>query len=330
MMSTLAAYTPSLLRRLYRRMLTIRLCEESLVEPILSGRIQCPVHLCTGQEATAVGVCAVLTGRDYVFGSHRSHGHYLAKGGDLDALVAEIYGKRDGCSGGRGGSMHVMDAACGFLGSVPIVGGTIALAVGAGLASFVRDDRRVTVAFFGDGATDEGTFYESLNFAALHRLPVVFACENNLYSTHLPMRECRSELNIARTARALGVRGVRVDGNNVLAVYTAARDAVGRCRERRGPVFMEFLTYRLRGHVGPDDNVQGLHTDIRPQAEVAKWRRRDPIARLGRQLARRRILGAAGAVALQEEIGEAVKAAHEKASRATDPRGSDLPRHVFA
>ncbi len=192
-------YSKEFLLELYQTMIRIRCCEESFVEPISNGAVCCPVHLCSGQEAVATGVCAALQKEDYIFGTHRSHGHYLAKGGSMPALVAEIYGKETGCSRGRGGSMHIIDPENGMLGAAPIVGGTISLALGASLASSIRKDKRVTVSFFGDGATGEGVFYESLNFAALHNLPIIFACENNLYSTHMPIRECSGNSNISKT-----------------------------------------------------------------------------------------------------------------------------------
>ena len=322
-------YSKSLLIRLYREMLRIRLCEESFVQPILDRRIKCPVHLCSGQEAAAVGVCAALSRRDYVFGNHRSHGHYLAKGGCMEGLIAELYGRESGCSRGRGGSMHVIDPACGFLGSAPIVAGTIALAVGAALAAKIRRARRLAVAFFGDGATDEGVFYESLNLAALHHLPVIFVCENNFYSTHLPIRECRANLNISKTPLSLGITSWRVDGNNALAVYRKARAAVSLCRRGLGPVFLECLTYRLRGHVGPDDNVQGLHADIRPKAEIARWRKRDPIAIMEKMLLRRGIAGQAAIAAIRRSVAVSVQAATARAMGRRMPNASDLRDNLF-
>lgn len=224
-------YSREFLIGLYRTMLRIRFCEESLVEPILKGEVRCPCHLYTGQEAVATGVCAALEEGDYMFGNHRSHGHYLAKGGDMKQMIAEIYGKETGCSRGRGGSMHLIAPEVGFLGAAPIVGGTISLAVGAALASKIRGDNRVTVSFFGDGATGEGVFYESLNFASLKKLPVIFACENNFYSTHMPLRECRPEDNIYKSGEPFCVAGYRVDGNDVLEVYEFAKKAVEICRK---------------------------------------------------------------------------------------------------
>jgi pyruvate dehydrogenase E1 component alpha subunit len=270
-------YSNDFLLKLYRTMLQIRLSEESLVEPILNGDVRCPVHLYSGQEAIATGVCAALEKSDYVFGNHRSHGHYLAKGGDLNALFAEIYGKKTGCARGRGGSMHVIDPENGMMGAAPIVGGTISLALGSALASKIRKDNHVAVSFFGDGATGEGVLYESLNFASLNSLPILFICENNLYATHMPIRECRVSDNIFDIGKPCNISSFKVDGNDVLSVYEVSYNAVAACRNSKGPAFIECLTYRTRGHVGPDDNIQGTHTDIRPQDEIRQWQKKDPI-----------------------------------------------------
>jgi len=270
-------YSKKFLLELYQTMLRMRICEESMVEPIINGEVKCPVHLYSGEEAIATGVCAALSKSDWVFGNHRSHGHYLAKGGDLKALIAEIYGKETGCARGRGGSMHVIDPEKGMMGAAPIVGGTISLALGAALASKIRKESRVSVSFFGDGATGEGVLYESLNFAALNNLPMLFVCENNFYATHMPIRECRISDVIFEIGNPCNIFSIKVDGNNVLDVYEASKKAVEKCRNHNGPVFMECVTYRLRGHVGPDDNIQGTHTDIRPDEEVQEWKKRDPI-----------------------------------------------------
>lgn len=324
------SYSKSFWVRLYNTMLGIRLCEESLVEPITKGIIGCPAHLYSGQEAIAAGVCTALTRQDRVFGNHRSHGHFLAKGGQIEALISEVYGKPGGCSGGRGGSMHVIDTSIGFYGSVPIVAGTISLATGTALASKIRRDGRVTVSFFGDGATNEGVFYESLNFAALHRLPIIYACENNLYSTHMPVRECRAETHIARTVLPFGLKGARIDGNNVLKVYEAARQAIAECRRGQGPFFFEFMTYRLRGHVGPDDNVQGAHSDIRPESEIKHWRRKDPISLLAQFLLRKEICSAADLTAIETRLRKQIQRAHFLAQRAQYSPVKSLTTNVSA
>jgi pyruvate dehydrogenase E1 component alpha subunit len=322
-------YSPQFLASLYRKMLLIRESEESFVAPILEGEIRCPVHLYTGQEATAVGVCAALQEGDRAFGSHRSHGHYLALGGDLRAMVAEIYGKEEGCARGRGGSMHLVWPEAGFLGAAPIVGGTIPLALGAALASSIRTDKQVVVSFFGDGATGEGVLFESLNFAALRRLPLIFVCENNLYSTHLPLSECRPHDNISEVATPFGVPSQVVDGNDVLGVFEAAKTAVEAARDGAGPAFLEARTYRMRGHVGPDDNIQGTHTDIRPTQEIELWSTRDPIVRFEEYLQKGKVMAPSDFRGLREETHRLVQEAHEHARACPLPPTDGLSEYLF-
>jgi pyruvate dehydrogenase E1 component alpha subunit len=322
-------HSKEFLKKLYRTMVRIRYCEESLVEPILKGEVRCPVHLYSGEEAIAVGICAALKKKDYIFSTHRSHGHYLAKGGDMSALVAEVYGKESGCSRGRGGSMHIADPENGMMGSAPIVGGTIPLAVGAALASSIRKDKRVTISFFGDGATGEGVLYESLNFAALKKLPIVFACENNLYSTHLPIRECRVDDNISAIGKPFCIKSFRADGNSVLKVYEIAKMAVDLCRKNQGPVFLEFVTYRLRGHVGPDDKIQGAHTDIRPKEELAAWRKKDPIKKFELFFVKNKILSKTDMDNIKKQAEKEVKKAHAFALKSPYPKKGELTKYVF-
>ena len=322
-------HSKEFLKKLYRTMVRIRYCEESLVEPILKGEVRCPVHLYSGEEAISTGICAALKKKDYIFSTHRSHGHYLAKGGDMSALVAEVYGKESGCSRGRGGSMHIADPENGMMGSAPIVGGTIPLAVGAALASSIRKDKRVTVSFFGDGAAGEGVLYESLNFAALKKLPIVFACENNLYSTHLPIRECRVDDNISTIGKPFCIKSFRADGNNVLKVYEMAKKAVDLCRKNQGPIFLEFVTYRLRGHVGPDDNIQGTHTDIRPKEEVVAWLKKDPIQKFELFLVKNKILSKTDMDNIKKQAEKEVQKAHAFALKSPYPKKGEVTKYVF-
>ena len=317
------------IEELYRTMVRIRACEESFVDPILNGDICCPVHLYSGEEAIAAGVCAALDRSDYVFGTHRSHGHYLAKGGDMKEMVAEIFCREKGCSRGRGGSMHLISPQVGMMGSAPIVAGTISLALGAALASSIRKDKRVTVSFFGDGATGEGVLYESLNFAALKKLPLLLVCENNLYSTHLPIKECRVDNGIYKIAQPFGIPSLQIDGNDVLRVYSAAGDAVDRCRRGKGPVFLECLTYRYRGHVGPDDNIQGSHTDIRPPEEVKSWLKKDPIKRLERYIVRNKVLTRERLRKIRNEEGAQVEEAFTFTHKSPKPIKREFKKYVF-
>lgn len=322
-------YSKAFLRQLYRTMVRIRLCEESLVEPILSGEVRCPVHLYSGEEAIATGICAALSKDDYIFGTHRSHGHYLAKGGDMGELIAEIYCKETGCSKGRGGSMHIIEPEIGMMGAAPIVAGTISLALGAALASKIREEERVSVAFFGDGASTEGVLYESINFAALKRLPILFVCENNLYSTHMPIRECRPNERIYKIGQPYGIFTNRINGNDVLKNYEVAKKAVELCRDGKGPAFIECMTYRLRGHVGPDDNIQGTHTDIRPIEELKRWERKDPIKKFEKFLLRNKILSKQDRKKISKEVEKEVKEAHAFAKESPYPKEDDLGKYVF-
>ena len=322
-------YANDFLEDLYKAMLRIRLCEESIVEPILKREVLCPCHLYSGQEAIAAGLGASLHERDYVFSNHRSHGHFLAKGGSMAGMFAEIYGRETGCSRGRGGSMHLIDPGVGMLGSAPIVSGTISLAIGAALAGKIRQEDRVAVTFFGDGATGEGVLYEALNFAALMKLPVIFVCENNYYATHMPVRDCRVTNNIHKIADPFCIDKGEVDGNDVLEVYEAGRKAVGKCRNGEGPFFLECLTYRLRGHVGPDDNVQGQHTDIRPPEEVENWRQKDPIMNYEKKLVGQYSFDVDALNKIKMDVAAEVKNAHVSAKNSPYPDRKNVLRYVF-
>jgi len=312
---------------MFRTMVRIRLFEEQVAQLVEAGEVRTPCHLYIGQEAIAAGVCAALEARDYVWGGHRSHGHYLAKGGDLRAMMAELFGKSTGCSGGRGGSMHLVAPEVGILGTVPLVAATIPLAVGAGMAAKLRRDGRVSVAFFGDGATEEGHFHESLNLAALFRLPVIFVCENNFYASHLQLFERRVADNILTTADVAGAAGARLDGNDVEAVHAAAREAVDRARGGAGPTLLECRTFRWRGHVGPSWDMD---VGVKRKDELALWKPKDPIARLARQLIDERIATAIELDEIGAEVAAAVDRAVDFAERSPLPPAGSLMAHVYA
>lgn len=322
-------YSKNFIKKIYKMMLKIRLCEESFIDPILKGVIKCPVHLCTGQEAVAVGVCSVLRKDDLIFGNHRSHGHYLAKGGDLNKLVAEVYCRLAGCAKGRGGSMHIRDVSVGMLGATPVVAGTISLALGAALATKINQEKRVVVSFFGDGAAGEGVLYESLNFSALKKLPIIFVCENNLYSTHMPISECRVSKDIFEIAKPFRITTWKVGGNNVFKVLEKAREAVSLCRNGKGPVFLECLTYRLHGHVGPDDNIQGVHTDIRPLDEIKRWVKKDPLLFLKKYLLSKKNISELKLKKIEVEVSKEIKKAHKFALTSKFPKGKDLHLYLY-
>jgi len=316
----------ALLRSLYITMLRIRIAEESIAELLEQGEVRCPTHLYTGQEAIAAGVCAALNREDYIFGGHRSHGHYLAKGGDLRSLMAEVYGKVSGCARGRGGSMHLVAPEVGLLGTVPLVAATIPIAAGAALATKLRGECRVSVSFFGDGATEEGHFHESLNLAAVYKLPVIFVCENNLYSSHMHITERRAKDNIFKSGEAHGMIGISIDGNDVVAVYRAALDAVTRAKAGRGPSLLECRTYRWRGHVGP---AMDMDVGVKRSGELRDWLPKDPIARTKTRLMELGI-DSLEIERLEREITLEVSTAIQFARESPYPHPDELENHVFA
>ena len=319
---------PETLKQLYYQMLRIRMIEEKIAELYPEQKMRCPVHLCIGQEAVAAGVCANLSRHDYVLSNHRSHGHYLAKGGDLKAMMAEIYGKATGCSQGKGGSMHLVDLSVGFLGATPIVGSTIPIAVGTAFGSVMRGEKRVSVIFFGDGATEEGVFHESLNFAVLKRLPVVFVCENNLYSVYSPLSVRQPEgREIFGLAKGHGMESHQGDGNDVLEVYQLAEQAVRKARRSGGPTFLEFKTYRWREHCGPYyDNDLGYRTED----EFQEWRRRCPVETLGERLLRDGILCNQDIDDMVSKLEAEIEDAVAFAKKSPFPEGQLLLEHIYA
>lgn len=311
---------------LYRTMLRIRRFEEQLADLVESKKVGTPCHLYIGQEAIAAGGCAALKPTDYVWGNHRSHGHYLAKGGDMRAMMAEILGKADGCAGGRGGSMHLVATEVGILGTVPLVAATIPLAVGAAMAAKMRKDGRISVTFFGDGATEEGHFQESLNLAALYKLPVIFVCENNAYASHMSLQERRAVTYLAGFGKAHGMPSYTYDGNDVHVVQAAVAVAATRARRGEGPTLLEFQTYRWRGHVGHDWNFD---VGVRRRDELQEWLPKDPIARCRTKLLAQGTSEAA-LEALSNEVDAEVKDAIAFAQASPYPDPATLTDHVFA
>jgi len=302
-----------------RKMLLVRRVEERISDGILTGEITCPCHLYIGQEAVAVGICVNLRIDDFVFSTHRGHGHYLAKGGNLHAMVSEMLCRQTGCSGGWGGSMHLIDVSAGLPGSSAIVAGTIPLAVGAALAFRSAHTNRVAVAFFGDGATNEGVLYESMNLAALLQLPVLFICENNLYSTHMAIGRCLADTDIAKKAAAFGLPAARVDGNDVIAVAQAGDAAINSARSGGGPTFIECLTYRWRGHVGPACDVD---KGLRSQQELEHWMQRCPIKLLERRIIEHGLAATQELAQLARDVETEVSRVFALAREARAPMGA--------
>jgi len=323
-----AATETELSVRLLESMVRIRLVEEAIADHYRDQQMRCPVHLSIGQEAASAGVCAALRADDLAMSGHRSHAHYLAKGGDLTAMIAEIYGRVTGCCQGRGGSMHLVDLAAGFVGAVPIVGSTIPIATGLAFADRQLKRDRVTVAFLGEAATEEGVFHESANFASLHHLPIVFVCENNLYSVYSPM-EVRQPAHreVFQLAAGHGITAHQGDGNDPLAVHQLMCAATDHARSGRGPVFLELKTYRWREHCGPGfDN----HIGYRKEAEYLAWRGRDPIANFEFDLQQSGEFDAVLHAQFKDRVATEIAAAFAAAQRAPYPAGSTLMDHVYS
>lgn len=308
------------------RMLLVRRVEEQLGEDFKAGKLPGGVHLCIGQEAVAVGVCAHLRDADWIASTHRGHGHFLAKGGDPGALVAEVYGRRDGACRGMGGSMHVADVSKGILGANGIVGGGVGLTAGAALAAQLDGEGAVAVCFFGDGAAAQGVLYEALNLASLWKLPLVLVCENNGYS-QFSASSAVTAGSIAARAAPFDVPAETIDGNDLAAVWRAAAAAVERARRGAGPTLLEARTYRVRGHLEAEKHV--LQGSYRSSEEIEGWAKRDPIARFAERLKAEGVLENAAYAMMERRVADVVQAAVGFAERSELPDPATLPGMVF-
>ncbi|NQW15889.1 MAG: thiamine pyrophosphate-dependent dehydrogenase E1 component subunit alpha [Chloroflexi bacterium] len=310
-----------MIQDLYRSMLRIRGVEQRISDIYWDDKIKSPVHLSIGQEAVAAGVCQTLEPKDVVFGTYRGHHVYLAKGGDMNAMVAELYGKVTGCARGKGGSMHLIDLEHGVSGTSAVVGTTIANAVGAAYASKLKKMGIVIVVFFGDGAVDEGVYHESLNFAALKNLPIVFICENNGYAVHSPILSRRNSDNICEHARVYGVTAERIEGNDVIAINERVGKAVAAIRSgESGPHLLEIMTYRWMEHVGPGED---FNLGYRTPDERAPWTDSDQIDGLRGQIADDVV------TRIDAEVLAEIDAAFEFAENSPFPEPEELYAHVY-
>jgi TPP-dependent pyruvate/acetoin dehydrogenase alpha subunit len=311
----------SLEERLYRSMLRIRRVEEKISEIYWSDRVKSPVHLSIGQEAVASGVCETLQPSDVVFGTYRGHHVYLAKGGDMNAMIAELFGKVTGCARGKGGSMHLIDLEHGVSGTSAVVGTTIANAVGAAYASKIQDLGKVIVVFFGDGAVDEGVFHESMNFAALKKVPIVLICENNGYAVHSDHLSRRIADNLCERVATYGIPTERIEVNDVLAIQAGVQAAVDEIRAgESGPKFFEIMTYRWMQHVGPGEDFK---LGYRTEEERQPWIDSDQLERMGGTLA------ASVREMIDTEVQEEVTEAFDFAEQSPFPPDDELFAHVF-
>jgi len=315
-------------RELLYRMIRIRCVEETIAERYSDQEMRCPTHLCTGQEAVSAASGLALRDDDFAVSGHRAHGHYLGKGGDLTRMLAEIHGKATGCSRGKGGSMHLIDTSVGFAGSSAIVGGTIPVGVGLALSTVLHGTDQVSCVFFGEAATEEGVFYESVNFAVLKKLPVLFLCENNLYSVYSSMtvRQAAERKNEVMLS-GMGLRYYSVDGNDACAVLDSLKRVIDLARSGHGPAFCEFTTYRWREHCGPN-----YDTDLpyRSTEEVDSWKAKDPIARLQSRLLEARVLKDNDIAEMKSKIEREVENAFRVAKEAPFPEPEEAMSDVYA
>jgi len=312
------------LAEMLRKMVEIRFFEEKVFELYGQNLVPGTIHLYAGEEAVAVGVCSVLEKTDYLTSTHRGHGHCIAKGADLSRTMAEILGKQTGYCKGKGGSMHIADFAIGMLGATAVVGAGLPIAVGAGLSAKLRGTKQVVACFFGEGASNQGTFHESLNIASVWGLPVVFVCENNLYAMGTRQSRVMNIKNIADRASAYGFPGMMVDGNDVVAVYEASAIAVERARRCEGPTLIECKTYRRRGHSRVDP------AKYRPKDEVQEWLGKDPIKLFKERLIQGNIFSESEIVSVEKEVETRIEEAVRFALDSPFPMPTEALQDVYA
>jgi len=308
---------------MYKKMLEIRHFEEKVYDLYGQNLVPGTIHLYAGQEAVAVGVCTNLRRDDYITSTHRGHGHCIAKGAQLNRVMAEILGKKTGYCKGKGGSMHIANFSIGMLGATAVVGAGLPIAAGAGLSIRLRKTNQVVACFFGEGASNQGTFHEGINMAAIWNLPVLFVCENNLYAMGTRQSRVMAIENVADRAVAYGIPGVVVDGNDVVAVYEAAREAVERARSGKGPTLMECKTYRHKGHSRFDPAT------YRPKEEVEKWVKRDSITRFRARLLEMKNLTEEEADKIEQDVVAAIEDAVKFALESPFPAPEEALEHVY-
>ena len=309
---------------MFRKMVEIRFFEEKVFDLYAQNLVPGTIHLYAGEEAVAVGVCTALQRDDYITSTHRGHGHCIAKGADLKRTMAEILGKKTGYCKGKGGSMHIADFSIGMLGATAVVGAGIPIAVGAGLSIKLRKTRQVVACFFGEGASNQGTFHEGINMASVWRLPVIFVCENNLYAMGTRQSRIMNIENIADRAVAYGIPGIAVDGNDVLAVYEAALKAVERARKGEGPTLIECKTYRHKGHSRVDP------ARYRPKEEVEEWLAKDPIKRFKEKLLQEGAITEAEIQQIENEVAAEIEEAVKFAMESSYPEPEEALDDVYA
>jgi pyruvate dehydrogenase E1 component alpha subunit len=312
--------------KMYEQMFTIRSFEEKAIELFEHNLIRGNIHPCIGQEAVSVGVCSSLRRDDYMVNTHRGHGNCIAKGADLRLMMAELLGKSTGYCKGKGGSMHIADFEGGNLGANGIVGGGLPIAVGAGISIQNRGTDQVVACFFGDGATNQGTFHESLNLAAIWKLPVIFVCENNQYALSTPVREAISVPHISDRATAYGIPGVNIDGNDLIEVYTKMKEAVDRARAGEGPTLLDCVTYRFFGHFTGDP---GRGINYRSKEEMDQWLNRCPIKRFREHLIKEKIMTEEMEKTIEANVKASIEEAVQFAKEGPFPLPEEATQDLF-
>ena len=316
-----------IIKKMYKELVLIRRVEQTIATMVQNGEVNCPCHFAIGQEAPAVGIGQSLRPSDRVFSAHRGHAHYLASGGDVEGLFAEVMGKSGGSSRGMGGSMHLYGKGTSFSGSVPIVGGTVPVAVGAAMASKFDRSGDIAVAYFGDGACEEGVVHESLNFASVMKLPVVFVVENNLYSSHLDINYRQPGDRTARFADANCIDSYVVDGNNTLEIYSLSKKIIQKARKFNRPAFIEAVTFRWLGHVGPDENiVVGVR---RSKKEISLWKERDPINKIKKYMLSNGFI-IDQIIKIENEVDNLISKSLKKARKQPVPKKDVLIKYVYS
>jgi TPP-dependent pyruvate/acetoin dehydrogenase alpha subunit len=325
--SIFLSYTCNKIISIYESILRIRMVEKRFSDVYKEQEIRCPMHLSIGQEAVSVGISLFLKKEDHVYSAHRAHAHYLAKGGDLKSMVAEAYGKETGCCGGRGGSQHLIDLNVGFMGSTPIVGGTVPLAVGDAWSAKLQGKSRVTVAYFGDGCFEEGVMHESMNFASLHKLPIIFVCENNKYSVYTNISDRQPSREIHNVAASHGISSFCEDGNNISSIVDTSFNAINNVRKGEGPQFIEFQTYRWLEHCGPNDDDD---LGYRPRGELSLWKERCPVKWLESYMLNNNVLNENKIQNIESRILKEIDNAYEYALNSKNPDPQNMDKHIYA
>ncbi|PIR32039.1 MAG: acetoin dehydrogenase [Alphaproteobacteria bacterium CG11_big_fil_rev_8_21_14_0_20_44_7] len=310
-----------LTENLFKQMLLIRRFEEKICEVYNTDVVKSPVHLSIGQEAVAVGVCDNLRGDDFVSNTYRCHATHIAKGGDLNKMMAELYGKSGGCAGGKAGSMHLAEFEKGILGASAVVATTIPVAAGWALTLKMQESKQVVTSFFGDGATEEGVFSETINFAALHKLPILFVCENNRLAIHNPLERRWANSDICERIKTYGIETCKIESGDVFEIHQATNEALQKIREGNAPIFMEIATYRYKQHVGI---AEDLHEDYRDMAEYQKWKDNDQIDKLAK------ILGDEKTAQIEKDVKSQIEEAVKFAENSPFPEDEELLTHVYA